>query len=199
VQPSASKVVVVHWYEPANYKLTVHLEFVGTDDAFASNVLVDGEWLLRPTGSVDSQGRTDYEGSGRLTFATNPQAGNCLFVYSGAGDFQVFGQALIPDPDHPAPLEATLGLFANEISKDQIVATPCSGPGGTVSTGQVSLLVLFLAATLQNSSSTTQMTWRLNSWTAQSGGAWETILTGTCGLQGICQLTGTARLEPVVP
>ena len=201
VKPSASKVVTIHWYEPANYKLTVHLEFVGTDDAFASNILVDGEWLLRPTGATDNLERTDYTGSGQLTFATTPQSGNCLFTYSGAGTFDAFAQALIPDlPDHPAPLEFHLGLLLDQVSKDRIVATRCPpGAGGIVSDGKISLLVLFVTATLANNTNPRQLTWDLRPWVAQSGGAFEVAVSGTCGLQGICRTTGFARLEQVVP
>ena len=199
VKPSAQKVVTIHWYEPANYKLTVDLEFVGTDDAFASNVLVQGEWLLRPSGAVDNQGRHDFIGDGQLTFTTIRQSGPCLFVYDGAGSFDGFAQAAIPDPDQPAPLEAVLGLALNEVSKDTITATPCPpGSGGVVSVDQVSLLVLFVTASVPQPNPTS-FNWRHRTWVAQTGGAYEAQVTGTCGLQGICQLTGTLRLEPVAP
>ncbi|HEX5589916.1 MAG TPA: hypothetical protein VFX65_06475 [Candidatus Limnocylindrales bacterium] len=200
VKPTATKTVTIHWYEPANYKLTVDLTFVGTDDAFWSTVIVEGEWLLRPTGIVDTQDRGNYEGTGVLTFATNPLPGSCKFVYSGAGSFDAFGQALIPEPDSTAPLEMALALQIDQVAKDQVAATACPpGSGGIVSTGQVSLLALFVVANLQSQGLGTQLTWRPTPWVEQPGGAWEAPFGGTCGLQGICRVSGFARLEPVVP
>jgi hypothetical protein len=146
---------------------------------------------------VDAQQRREYKGTGLLTYATNPQGRNCTFAYSGAGTFDTTGQAFLPDPDHPAPLEAALGMQLNLVGGDSIVVTPCP-LGGSVSEGKIALLVLFVTASNPNQIGR-QPVWKFGSWVDQGGGVWEAQVGGTCGLQGICRLDGTLRLEPVVP
>jgi hypothetical protein len=199
VIPSATKTVTVHWFEPSSYRLTIHLEMVGTRPEFAGNVVADAEYILRPTGGTLPSGGRDYFGTGRLEFVTTPQNGNCLITYDGVGSIEVNSQVEIPDPFDPA-MRLTTILALDEAARDTIVSTACgSSPAIVVSRGRISLFVLDLAGQFAAAPRASQPRWEVTGFTDRGGGVLEAEVTGGCGSPAICQLRATFRLEPVVP